>query len=48
MLDDELHEWEMLALKGDFSSLPQPFLWRDSARLAHFLNGYERPAASAS
>jgi len=40
MLDDETQEWERLALEGDFSRLPKPFLWRDSGRLAHFLDGY--------
>ena len=40
MFDDEIQEWERFALKGDFSRLPQPFLWRDSSRLAHFLDGY--------
>ena len=29
-----------LALKGDFSALPQPFLWEQSSRFAHFLDGY--------
>jgi hypothetical protein len=40
VLDDEIQEWERLALKGDFSRLPQPFRWRESGRLAHFLDGY--------
>lgn len=40
MWDDEIEDWERLALKGDFSRLPQPFSWRESGRLAHFLNGY--------
>lgn len=40
MSADDLHEWEKLALAGNFSKLPRPFPWRASARLAHFLNGY--------
>ncbi|MBZ9873181.1 hypothetical protein LB542_20255 [Mesorhizobium sp. BR1-1-9] len=36
-----LLKWERLALKGDFSAMPSPFTWAQSARLAHFLNGYE-------
>lgn len=39
-LEDELQEWEKLARAGDFSRLPKPFLWRESAVLAHFLDGY--------
>ena len=34
-------KWERLALRGDFSAMPVPFRWEQSARLAHFLNGYE-------
>ncbi|MEW9838582.1 hypothetical protein [Mesorhizobium marinum] len=40
MLDDRPREWEMLALQGDFSQMPDPLLWRESGRLAHFLDGY--------
>ena len=36
-----LLKWERLALKGDFSAMPTPFGWDQSARFAHFLNGYE-------
>ena len=36
-----LLKWERLALKGDFSAIPNPFRWDDSGRFAHFLNGYE-------
>ena len=38
---EELSTWEQCALRGDFSHMPQPFGWRDSARFSHFLNGYE-------
>lgn len=41
LISDDLEEWEEFGLKGDFSRIPQPFLWKDSARFAHFLNGYE-------
>ena len=34
-------KWERLALQGDFSAMPVPFRWENSARFAHFLNGYE-------
>jgi hypothetical protein len=40
-LKDELSTWERRALQGDFSHMPQPFRWQESARFAHFLNGYE-------
>ncbi|TIP29593.1 MAG: hypothetical protein E5X67_06000 [Mesorhizobium sp.] len=36
-----LLKWERLALKGDFSAMPTPFVWDQSGRFAHFLNGYE-------
>jgi hypothetical protein len=41
VLDDDLHEWETLALEGDFSQLPQPFLWQESGPFAHFLEDYK-------
>ena len=40
-LDNELEEWERRSLAGDFSQMPNPFRWRQSARFAHFLNGYK-------
>jgi hypothetical protein len=39
--DDELQNWERLALRGNFSGMPQPFLWQESGRFAHFLDGYK-------
>lgn len=33
-----LQKWERLALKGDFSAMPRPFRWEESARFAHFVN----------
>lgn len=38
---DELDEWERQALKFDFSGMPIPFCWEQSARFSHFINGYE-------
>ena len=34
-------KWERLVLQGDFLAMPVPFRWEESARFAHFLNGYE-------
>lgn len=36
-----LLKWERSALKGDFTAIPSPFMWAQSARFAHFMNGYE-------
>jgi hypothetical protein len=41
-LRDDLADWERQALRGDYSAMPTPFKWRDSARFAHFLNGYDK------
>lgn len=38
---NDLSDWEERVLAGDFSALPEPLGWERSARLAHFLNGYE-------
>jgi hypothetical protein len=40
-----LQKWERLALKGDFSAMPQPFRWEESARFAHFVNVAEVPGS---
>lgn len=36
-----MQDWEEKAAAGDFSAIPDPLRWADSAKLAHFLNGYE-------
>lgn len=38
---NDLSDWEERVLAGDFSAVPDPLGWYRSARLAHFLNGYE-------
>ncbi|MFN3686437.1 hypothetical protein [Salinarimonas sp.] len=38
---NDLEEWERRALSGDFSALPDPLRWDQTARLAHFIDGYE-------
>jgi hypothetical protein len=38
---DRLEHWEQKVLELDFSQMPVPFRWEQSARFAHFLNGYE-------
>ena len=41
MLPRGLKDWEEAASKGDFSKLPDPLRWSQSARLAHLIDGYE-------
>jgi hypothetical protein len=36
----QLKSWERRVLEGDFTAIPDPFLWRESAHLAHFIDGY--------
>jgi hypothetical protein len=38
---DRLEIWEERVLGGDFSQIPSPFRWEQSARFSHFLNGYK-------
>ena len=36
-----LKDWEEAASKGDFSKIPDPLRWSQSARLAHLIDGYK-------
>ena len=42
MIDgDENSAWEDRVAQGEFGTIPDPFLWKDSSRFAHMINGYE-------
>lgn len=34
-------DWEKGVAAGNFNAMPDPFLWEESARLAHLVNGYD-------
>lgn len=39
--------WEDQVLAGDFSAIPFPFRWTESARFAHLLDGYDEAGGTA-